>query len=111
MRVVYRWPAGIVENGSTTLGDLPFQGVAGQSLRRCPLPDETPKIFIAFSALPSLNPLRHILKLIPCFRRPSVAVLLQQVDPVKEEAFAEVVRQSHKSAVYGVVLDEFREVG
>ena len=83
MRVVYRRPAVIVENGSAALRDLPFQRVAGQSLRRCPLPDETPKIFVALSALPSLNPLRHILKLIPCLRRPSVAVLLQQVDPVK----------------------------
>src|SRR5208283_4000066 len=80
LRIVYRNLPVLIENGPTPLGNLPFQSVAGQSLRRRPLPHITPKIFIPLGALTGLNPLRHLLKLFPRFRRRSVAVLLQNVD-------------------------------
>jgi len=35
---------------------------------------------------------------------------VQQIDPIKKQAFVEVVRQSHKPAINGIVPDEFRKV-
>src|SRR3974390_298807 len=77
LRIIYGHFSLLVENCPAALGNLPFQSIAGQSLRRRPLPHVTPKVFIPPGALTSLNSLRHILKLIPCFRRRGVTILVQ----------------------------------
>lgn len=48
--IVYGDPA-ILDNPAAALRLLPFECVAGQSLRRCALPNKTPEILVAFGAL------------------------------------------------------------
>src|SRR5260370_9811886 len=85
----------ILDDPSPSFGDLPFQGVAGQSFGRCSLPDITPEIFLAFGALACLDALGHALKLIPRFWRVVVAIFAEEVGSILQNTYLSSQRNSH----------------
>src|SRR5215470_5107455 len=54
-RIVYANRFIIFDDAASSFGDLPFQGIARQSLRGCTLPDVAPKVLSALGPFTRLN--------------------------------------------------------
>src|SRR5260370_4965992 len=78
-RIIHADCTVIFDDLPPSFGDLPFQGVTGQSFGRCSLPNITPEIFLAFGALACLDALGHALKLVPRFWRVVIAIFAENV--------------------------------
>src|ERR1700759_2209960 len=84
-RVIHADRPVLLNDPAATLGSLPFESNARQSLRGDSRPHEAPEVFPAPCSFPSLNSRGHSLQFIPSFRRSFVSVLLQEITAVEEQ--------------------------
>src|SRR5689334_6245147 len=84
--IVHTYCAVVLDNPSSSFGDLPFQGIARQRFGSSSRPDVTPKVLVAFCAFACLDSRSHPLKLIPSPWRMVIAIFTEKVSSILQNA-------------------------
>src|SRR4029077_5912590 len=103
-------PVGL-NNPASPFADLPFQGIASQGFSSSSRPDVTPKILLPFCAFACLDSRSHPLKLVPRPRRMIIAVLVEKISSILQNAGVNLIGNRQNLAVNYIAIRNARGQG